>query len=260
MVQAGSACAETMQGNGDCVLLDFNTCFFALSDSSDRNPAASRDLVVRFDLVFRSITEPNFGLDLPLSRMGYYKEEIARQAESLLSTIPPTSSCTLTALKFVRTPDGWKGLLLHTGDSTIYRYGPQEAELTMLSQNNFWLAGRTRRLYQIDWVEIKPDTLLIMTTDGIANQTLNAWFKQHPHNRELFQTGEVQNIPQALLKANKTKGLKNDDAAIIALTPGNLKPGEACVVMGGTTSSQERAYRERCRSLQYRDQDLPVFF
>jgi serine/threonine protein phosphatase PrpC len=238
-------------------LLDFKTCFFALSDSSDRNPAASRKLLLRLNALFRKNCSR---LDVDDSGLEPFKNEAAKQASQAISAVPRTASCTLTALKFVRTGEDWKALLMHMGDSALYAYNRQSGNLTMLSQRNFWLAGKTNALYQAEWLEAEPGALWIMTTDGVPDSAMNACFGQRINGAAPPPVPEVQDVPEALLTIIAQEKTLQDDAAIIALDPGRMKPADACIIMGGTTGMQEKDYIKRRQSLEYRDRNAPVDF
>ncbi|WP_169829439.1 SpoIIE family protein phosphatase [Desulfatibacillum aliphaticivorans] len=238
-------------------MLDFKTCFFAVSDSSDRNPAASRDLLLRLDALFRKNCSR---LDLDESGLEPFKKEAVNQASKAISAVPRTASCTLTALKFVQTEEGWKALLMHMGDSALYAYGRQSGRLTMLSQRNFWLAGKTNALYQAEWLEAEPGALWIMTSDGVPDSAMNACFGRRVNGAAPPPVPEVHEVPEALLTLIAQENTVQDDAAIIALEPGRMKPVDACIIMGGATGMQEKEYIKRCISLEYRDRNAPVDF
>ncbi|ACL05735.1 hypothetical protein Dalk_4050 [Desulfatibacillum aliphaticivorans] len=238
-------------------MLDFKTCFFAVSDSSDRNPAASRELLLRLTALFRKNCSR---LDLDESGLEPFKQEAAKQASKAISSVPRTASCTLTALKFVRTERGWKALLMHMGDSALFAYGRQTKSLDMLSQRNFWLAGKTHSLYQAEWLEAEPGALWILTTDGVPDSAMNACFGRRVNGAAPPPVPEVQDVPEALLTLIAQEKTMQDDAAVIALEPGRMKPADACIIMGGTTGMQEKNYIKRCVSLEYRDRNSPVDF
>lgn len=229
-----------IRGNGDCVLLDFVTGFYALSDGSDRNPAASRNLLERFDHLFAAQDPWRLGAHGPGSPdLAAYLNRLAERSERVLGAMPPTSSCTLTGVKLFRADRRWMGLLLHTGDSALYAVELQGEGPKRLTQNNFWMAGRTERLYQIQWMTVSQESWLILTTDGLPD--LPALFPpgKEAGIGERIDSLPVESIPQTLLAATKRHRGRPDDAAAITLVPARLRPGPDRIVMGGTTAREE---------------------
>lgn len=214
---------------------------------------------MRFNKIFKADTSSRADQKVEHRGLERYRKGIAEQAARALATVPATVSCTLTAVKFVRTDNQWKGLLLHMGDSSAYTCRDPWAEFIPLTRKNFWLAGRTRRLYQIEWLETDPDTLLVMTTDGIADLTGGSLLGTRITSADLIHPERVEEIPEALLRTKISSSGHTDDAAVIALVPGNIVPANACVILGGTTGAQEKAYIHRCRTMQYTDRDLPLY-
>lgn len=209
---------------GDCIMLDFENRFFGISDSSNRNPAASREFLVRFQRLLFSIAHcdeevENFG-SKELRKWGH---DLTDKTNSLLLDLKGIGSCTFTGLHLVNTINGLAAVLLHTGDSALYEFLPSRQKLFQRTENNFWMVGRTDKLYQTEILESVAESIFIMTTDGIGDlhDASNSMPKEKI--KSILYQNAVEEIPAKLI-ANKgfNTGLY-DDAAVVALAPQQLK-------------------------------------
>jgi len=243
-LRAGDGPPGDVRGNGDCVLLDFSRGFFALSDASDRNPAASRNLLQGLNRMFDA-PDPWWREGRPPSaadRAGIQKN-IVVGAEQLLAGLPATVSCTLTAAKLFRTGRRWEALLLHTGDSAMYADHGRGTPLARLTTGNFWMVGRTRHLYQMQWLTWRCGSRLILATDGIGDLAGAAAAPGGGRLRDLIDAARVDMLPAMIVTAANRPIGQYDDVAVIALSPGDLMPSDLRVVMGGTTAAEEHLRR-----------------
>jgi len=238
-IRTGSCPLPEVKENGDCILLDFEKGFFAISDSSDRDPVFSRKFLIEFDSMLSR--KSGFRLDQKRNprEIRRLRDTLSLESEKILKDVFGLGSCTFTGLHFCRTDKGFTGLLFHTGDSDLYGYDASSGEFSRLTRENFWMVGKTGKLFQISELEISPDQLLILATDGVTRIGQMCQPHQRRNVVELFHRCPVEDIPQKIMpKARAVSGFE-DDAAAIAISPGNLDHSKIKVVMDGTTWEEE---------------------
>jgi hypothetical protein len=209
---------------GDCILLDFENFFFGISDSSDRDPAASGKFLIRFNQLLSSIAPEAAARGTFDSKdLRRWARHLTEKTNRLLSEVKEKGSCTFTGLHILDTIHGLAGVLMHTGDSVLYEYLPASQQLFRRTENNFWMVGRVDRLYQTAILESVHESVFIMTTDGIAN--LNAAADGTPKQKvkRILGRNAVEDIPAELIAGEMLDTGLYDDAAAVALTPQHLK-------------------------------------
>lgn len=253
-VQTGSSPHTPPAGTGDCVLLNFATGLFALSDSSDRAPGQSREFLLQLDKMVSQ--HSGIGPDRTLRTLEIrgMAKNIKLGCEKILKAMRGPASCTFTGIQILRTDIGMHALFFHTGDSCLYEYDPLERTLSALALKNFWMIGKSARLYQTTEFSVKPNTIFILTTDGVAGGTDEP--TQVRKFAEIIHCTEVEDIPDGIMHMGTPAGEFRDDAAVITLSTRSLQPATARIIMGGTTDLQEMEYKERCSSKFYRDSNV----
>jgi hypothetical protein len=255
-VQAGLSPHQSPAGVGDCVLLNFQTGLFALSDSSDRDPSRSREFLLRFDRMVSTHSGGGLGRTLNTVEIRGIAETLTRECEKILEAMRGAASCTCTGIHILKTHAGMRALLFHTGDSCVYEYDLLRRRLSTLAVQNFWMIGKTMRLYQITALSVKPHTVFIWTTDGVT------FGRDEPTHAvklgEMIDRGGVENLPDGIMHMGVPAEGFRDDAAVIALSVQGLQYSHRRIIMGGTTARQESEYTERCRSEFYKDCNVRV--
>jgi len=167
-----------------------------------------------------------------------------------------SASCTFTGVQILRMGTGMHAFLFHTGDSCLYEYDRSKRTLSALTVKNFWMIGKTAKLYQTGEFGVRPETVFILGTDGITGGT-----DEPTHERKLAEIArynEVEDIPDKIMhEAISAEGFR-DDAAVIALSTQSLRYANTSIIMGGTTALQETEYAERCRSGFYTDSSVSL--
>jgi len=231
LVQAGISAGKPIPAIGDCVLLNFESGLFALSDSSDRDPGLSRRFLLRFDRMVSNSARMRLDHKINSREIPAIVERLYHECCKILETLRGMASCTFTGIQLLKTDRGTDGLIFHTGDSRLYEYDPLSRELTTLVVPNFWLIGRTEKLFQLAEFRIKPQALFILSTDGVPALSDNPAGK--PGVTEIIHDRRVEEIPDAIMNMGVPAGRFQDDAALIALSPGNVKPAKKRIVIGG---------------------------
>ncbi len=220
----GSLSGNTTGVNGDCILLDFENFFFGISDSSDRDPAASGKFLTQFNQLLSSIAPDATTMGTFDSKdLRRWARHLTEKTNRLLSEVKGKGSCTFTGLHILDTIHGLAGVLMHTGDSALYEYLPASQKLFRRTESNFWMVGRVDRLYQTTILESVHESVFVMTTDGIAN--LNAAADGTPKQKvkSILYRNAVEDIPAELIAGEMINTGLYDDAAVVAFTPQHLK-------------------------------------
>lgn len=234
LVRPGSSSCKSSLSIGDSVLLNFQMGFFAISDSSDRDPGSSRRLLTQFDQMICDSPGISMEKRINSSDLQVVKDKLAHESDKILDSVMGLSSCTFTGLHLFNTDEGLRGLVLHTGDSDLYEYDLSSQEFYELTEKNFWMVGKTRKLFQIDIIQILTPKILIMATDGVGLSLTMNKSELRTELAEIVHCGDVENIPKQIM--NKTRPIDGfeDDAAVIALATQSLDYSNKKVIMGGT--------------------------
>jgi len=245
-----------LAGVGDCVLLNFATGLFALSDSSDRAPGQSREFLRQFDRMVSTSSAIRIDQLVSAPEIRGIAENMRLGCERILQSIQGLASCTFTGVQIVRTHIGMHAFLFHTGDSCLYEYDRSKRTLSALTVKNFWMIGKTAKLYQTSEFSVRPETVFILATDGATGGTDER--TQERKIAEIARYSRVEDIPDKIMQeATPVEGFR-DDAAVIALSTQGLKHANTRIIMGGTTALQETEYAERCRSGFYTDSSVSL--
>lgn len=257
-VRAGTLSERDRAGLGDCLLMDFRRKFFAVSDSSNRYPPASRKLLLKFAEGLAAFAPSDFGKTVPLEGLGRIRGSLTQKSEEILQTIPYTESCTFTGVLLVGTEAGDRGILFHTGDSLLYEVNRKTSESRLTTSSNFWMVGRSKHLFQVEEIEIPPEAILILATDGLAD--LNAGNPSDGTDPLVSIAVEhpVEEIPDRLVEAIDRKNTPTDDIVIVSVHPHRLRPWETTILLGGTDERGERRYQRRCSQGVLEDRYLPI--
>ncbi|HDP81141.1 MAG TPA: hypothetical protein ENN21_09915 [Spirochaetes bacterium] len=205
---------------GDAALLDFATGFFAVSDSPDRNPSASRRVMDRFAAMLGTVFPDGRPTADGRSWFEKARDALLGGAESILETIPSHESCTFTGVLVAGNGDETRMILLHTGDSVLLEYAKGSGEVRLLSESNFWMVGRTRRFYQVEELPAGPDCFYILATDGLMQHDLMG---QPPCVLPggLPKPAAVEDLPDGFIHALWDRQF-HDDITMISLAPRGL--------------------------------------
>jgi hypothetical protein len=209
--------------NGDCIILDFENRFFGLSDSSDRDPGASKRFLVQFDRLLSSIApKPNAMQTFGSKDLKRWIDGLARKTNSLLLDLKGNGSCTFTGLHILNTSNGCVSVLMHTGDSALYEFVPNKQKLFRKTENNFWMVGRTDKLYQVATLEFDSKSIFIMTTDGMPDLRDASTSAPKEKALKILCHNAVEDIPRKLITHEILESGLHDDVAVIAIAPQKL--------------------------------------
>lgn len=231
-------------GVGDSILIDPAKGFFAVGDSSDREPRAARTFMSHFSRLLAGFTALSPGEAIPDDRLDELQKAIVYRSREMLRHYPSRGTSTFTGLLLIRTDRRIRAILFHTGDSVLFAYHPQSG-IRRLTESNFWLIGKVREFYQVEFFDVDPGERFLLATDGLQDLLPPVGRELEEYLAELFRHRPIENIPDALIDGCGTCKAKRDDLAILSLAPGGPFPKACEIRMGGITAERETERRLR---------------
>jgi len=219
-LQAKHSPEHSPHHNGDCILLDFQNLFFGISDSSDRDPGASKRFLVQYGAMLASVEPAPRRVTLTGSEgFNQWNDDLILKTNNLIQKMKGRGTCTFTGLQIHNTANHTVGMLMHTGDSSLYEYIPSQEKIFPKTEKNFWMVGKTDRLYQVSMLEFTSESILILMTDGIADLHDVSTSAPKEKIKNILLQNQVEDIPMQIIAHETPDFGLNDDAAVIALTP-----------------------------------------
>jgi hypothetical protein len=257
-IRPGTISSRDRSGMGDCILMDLRKGFFAVSDSPNRFPTASRRFLRKLARGLEALPSPEPVSTLSLETFDRFSRAVVETSEGVLQTIPYTESCTFTGILVARTEAGMKGILLHTGDSRLYEVRRKNGASRSMTQSNFLMVGKSKRFSQVEKIEIPADTTFILATDGVVDLSSENRVGRHESLVDVARRYPVEEIPDRLVEAIDRQQAATDDLVIVSLAPDRLRPSEATILLGGTEEREESRYRTKCSQEVYEDRYVPI--
>lgn len=218
-------------GVGDSILIDSARGFFAVGDSSGREPRAARMFMRHFAdwLASFSVLSPDSAIADDL--LDGLQEEIVSGSREMLRLFPFQGTSTFTGLLRFRTERRIRVILFHTGDSILFAYHPPNG-VRRVTENNFWLLGKVREFYQVDFFDVNPGDRFLFATDGLRDLSPPEGKEFDEYLAELFRRHPVEEIPDILMDGCDTKTNEKDDLAILSLSPDEPFPKICEILLG----------------------------
>jgi len=229
---------KTAAGMGDAVLIDPAKGFFAVGDSSDREPRAARMFMRHFADLLADVSVLSPDWDLSDDGLEGLQREIVSRSRELLRVFPFQGTSTFTGLLLFRTDRRIRAVLFHTGDSVLFAYHPSYG-IRRITENNFWLLGKVRDFYQVDYFDVNPGERFLFATDGLQDLSPPEGKEFNEYLVELFCRCPIEDIPDVLMECCDTKTDGKDDLAILSLAPDGPAPNACEILLGGVMGAQE---------------------
>lgn len=223
-------------GVGDSILIDPARGFFAVGDSSDREPRAAWMFMRKFSdlLADYSVFSPNSTISDDL--LDGLQKDIVSRSRGMLRVFPFQGTTTFTGLLLFRTDRRMRAVLFHTGDSVLFGYDPSYG-VRRITENNFWLLGKVREFYQIHYFDVNLGERFLFATDGLQDLSPPDGKEFNEYLVELFCRYPVEDIPDILIDFCDIKTGGKDDLAILSLAPDGPVPDACGILLGGVTGA-----------------------
>lgn len=215
---------------GDAILIDPSRGFFAVGDSSDREPRAARRFMISFSDLLHDIPIPSVRDSVPEHALEDLMQTIIQRSRSMLEEEPIKGTTTFTGVLLFGTNPARKAMLFHAGDSVLLAWHPRNG-VRWATQKNFWLIGKTRHFYQAALFDVAPGERFLLASDGLQDLTPPEGQGIEAYIAELCTTQAVEDIPDILLAVCDTKTLGRDDLALLALAPDRALPDAEAVIV-----------------------------
>lgn len=244
-------------GMGDCILLDFSKSFFAVADASDRNTSASRKFIVMFARMLEEKALLNTHKIYSQNEVSALQRQLATESEKLLASIPFRESSTFTGVVLLQTTDGITAIVMHTGDSLLFKFDLATSISSQFTNTNFWLVGKTQRFFQIDNLPIGGTTRLLLATDGFYDISVPPETNREEFLLHSFEAYSPDELPDLLLREPDVRPDTGDDMTIITINPSAMIRFPERIIIGGTTGKEERTYQKERNQGLFADQYVP---
>jgi len=230
-LRAGNvACDSPMIG--DSILVDPTRGFFAIGDSSDREPRAARLFMLKFSDILNDISILSDDVIIPEQQLHDLLNEILGRSRKIMRELPFQGTTTFTGVLFVNTRhDTTKALLFHAGDSMLMAFHPQQGIRT-ITKKNFWFIGKSQEFYQVAILDVIHGDRFLLATDGLHDLTPPGGKGLNAYIAELFSHYSVENVPDILLGCCDLKTVGRDDLAILTLAPDRPFPNFRGIILG----------------------------
>lgn len=236
-LSTGSHKLQSGFGNGDCLLLDFQNMFFALSDSTDRWPDASRNILLRLTDYLLEISLPQNETDwLSLINRLYATQQYLYRA-------------TFSGLALQNIGGKKNAVIIHGGDSIVLIVDILSGKIKFQTSSNMNFVGRAKCIPEGFTVPLESGhEIIIIGSDGIADIARLSKLTLEEMCIAATSRYTVDEVPHQiahLLDSFKYE-IQHDDIGIIAIDPHKIaQVPKTTLLMGGTMPGDEKRYSSR---------------
>jgi hypothetical protein len=186
------------------------------------------------------------------------RRRMSEESEKLLASLPFGPSSTFTGVLLLKSYAGMNGIVMHTGDSLLFRCDLQARIAGQVTDSNFWMVGRSKRFFQIDEIPVDNATTLILATDGLDGIAFAPGCSREEFVLNLAEEFSPDDLPDGLFSTEESCPVGRDDVAIIAIHPYAELGFCGSVIIGGTSGQEEVTYEKERRSGCIPDRYEPV--
>jgi serine/threonine protein phosphatase PrpC len=207
--------------SGDALFIDARHRFFAVADSPERNPGASRAFLRQLQRLLDELPAAAPGLNAAAG--ADHNLRLGRALDALIAGVAYSDNTTFTGICLLPGAAEFNAALFHCGDSLFYHFRIGRNEVCQVSQTNHCFVGRIQRVYQAEIIAVAPDSRFLLATDGF-NDLLRAM--RTVHGVETFKclaetigAGAVDRCATRIIDGYDARDAPADDLALIALDP-----------------------------------------
>jgi hypothetical protein len=234
-------------GVGDTVIADLQRGFFAIADSSDRNPVFGRHVLQHLSAFMAGFTRYASGVIHTERAIEPLLRSITLESEPMLRSLPFHGTCTFTGLCLTMTDQGLGALLLHAGDTVLFKIS-LDGTMSLVTKKNFWFIGKSSAFFQIEFLRIEAGTRFLFATDGLHGLAPDSGEDVTVLAGEIVKQPSIEDVPDLIFGSCRIPESGADDIAVMSLDPALLLHGAVTagpILLGGTTAYQERKRRVR---------------
>ena len=204
--------------SGDAILIDPALRLLAVADGPERNPAASSSFLALFhDAVVASgvltLRDPPIEEQL---------RALILLTNDLIKTVDYHDSTTFSALVMTEHLKSAQAIVLHAGDSLIFRINGHGGDAAQVSRTSHVLVGRSPALFQTEIVALAQTDMVVLASDGLTDLA-----RTHASGPgDLLGSGITDPAPRALIDrivgAASAARVRIDDISIVCASVGRL--------------------------------------
>jgi serine/threonine protein phosphatase PrpC len=217
---------------GDAILIDPGRRLIAVADGPERNPAASSSFLTRFhDAVAAS--DPLAGQDLPIEET---LDALTTLTNDLMKTVDYHDSTTFSALIATGGPASPQAIILHAGDSLIFRVDGEDGRVAQVSRTSHVLVGRSPALYQTECLSLAQTDIVILGSDGLTDLARTHALGPGELLARLIAFRSPKALVDAIVEAAAAAHVRLDDISIVGAAAGRLaqapsRPSEERIIL-----------------------------
>ncbi len=209
--------------NGDSYLINLKRKIFAVADSTEWDPFVAISFLKEFNFKAEEIFSSYPDIVSMPDSTDFYKKLLVESTNEIIKQVTYPSSSTFTCIAFVPSDKIKIGLVLHSGDSCLFKADIKTCEIKQITDTNLNLIGRLNRLSQVKLTEYDENTRFIICTDGIYE--LSRTNGKMPLDKILslnIKNTDFDNITNSLI-GEKGKNIEfQDDTTLLVVNPNNL--------------------------------------
>ncbi len=159
------------------------------------------------------------------------RQLIIENTNKLIRDSTYLETTTFTCLFLTGQKDYLKGMMLHCGDSCLFKADLKKKYVVQISIPNFSFVGRAKKLNQVETANVDENTRFILCSDGLMVLLRNKNFLNlEDLLLDSLQNNSIDQVPDSLFY-NYGKGIDiHDDITIIAVDPNKMK-GDASTMI-----------------------------
>jgi len=232
-------------GNGDCLLLDFKNLVFAVSDATERFPAASSSFLARFAGRLSENSAPES------------KEEWLKLINSVYARQSYNQKTTLSCVAVSKHEGGTTAYIIHGGDSIILLINMETQEIEYSSSPDMNFAGRAKELLSVDRISPEGGEYgFIIASDGLTDLARLSGQTIEKILHTTLSRFPLHEIPDRLARFLRSlpDHAEYDDIGILAFSLSmNKNEDHPTILLGGTTREEEAFYRQNLLNKRIED-------
>ena len=225
---------EPFAENGDAYLINLGCNIFAVADSTEWDSNIAKQFLTKFN----NNAEKLFALHKDFSnaeKLELFLDELISSTNQLIEAVHYPLSTTFTCLIILPHQNFPKAIILHSGDSCLYKINTRENQISQISKTDLNLVGRAAKLSQTSLIEFDQNSQFIICSDGLQILTrLNGYSSLGQVLLESMNGhSNPEAVPDILLDEYGRDLMFNDDITIIVVNPWNLPNKNQVLIKGG---------------------------
>ena len=233
-------------GTGDSFLINLQRHIFAIADSPEWNPGASREFLAAFNHMIEALYEQEAEIRDGTLTPDRLRDLLVTRTAEMVKGVDYRSSTTFTCLLVISQVNLLQGLLLHAGDSCLFKMDVGEGTISQISWTNMNFVGRSNNLAQIEWIRIDENTRFVLCTDGAQALSRS---RNHGGLQEIlleaFREADISQVPDLIIDTYGGDIRFPDDIGLVVFNPNRLPKSDRVFICGGEDISVDSMIQDR---------------